>query len=504
MKKYKFLAMGLLCHIGLWAQNETDVLRFSESFNLGTARSQGAGGAFGAVGADFSSVYLNPAGIGLYRRNEFHFSAAITGNTATSNFLDNQSIGTRTNFNIPSFGIVLSKVNTGINGGDATDGVVNYNFAIGHTRTNSFQQNIYADGFNSKSTITSYFAQQANGIPVSQFAQPGYNLGNLAWNAYLIDTASNNTTYYSPWFANDNNYRLLQTQTLSKRGASDEYNFNMAVNIDNTLYLGAGLVLAETRYEVNNVFTESDPNKTVVDSIYGHNYNSSELRMNVNSSGNGVAGRFGLIFRPIDVFRVGLSVQTATRLHMTDNYQFSVSSDINWQNIGKRESKPDPGQFEYDLVTPARYTASASLMHPDMGFIAVDVEQVDYSRGRLTSDAYSFTKENMATKSTYQVARALRIGAEYKYKKMYRVRAGYSLNTSPYKPINGVASTDLFRNSYSFGLGYTNAQHFIDFASVLTTYNEYYTPYTVDGGFSPLLKTEHVLLNFVVTAGVRF
>ena len=173
MNKYKIILIGLLCSFQSQAQNQSDILRYSQSYNMGTARSQGVGGAFGSVGADFSSVYINPAGLALYRRSEFNFSGAITANTATADFLGQSSIDTRTNFNIPSFGVVFSKVNTGLQGGDASEGIVNYNFGFGYNRTNNFQQNIYAEGYNTKSNISQFYAQQANGTPSNQFAAPG-------------------------------------------------------------------------------------------------------------------------------------------------------------------------------------------------------------------------------------------------------------------------------------------------------------------------------------------
>ena len=48
------------------AQNEIDALRFSSYSSTGTARALAMGGAFSAVGADFSSAWLNPAGLALY------------------------------------------------------------------------------------------------------------------------------------------------------------------------------------------------------------------------------------------------------------------------------------------------------------------------------------------------------------------------------------------------------------------------------------------------------
>lgn len=52
----------VLVHLTAYAQNEIDALRFSYTGNGGTARSLAMGNAFGALGADLSSLYVNPAG----------------------------------------------------------------------------------------------------------------------------------------------------------------------------------------------------------------------------------------------------------------------------------------------------------------------------------------------------------------------------------------------------------------------------------------------------------
>ncbi|MDE5609571.1 MAG: transporter, partial [Bacteroidales bacterium] len=52
------------------AQNDADLLRFSMTNPIGTSRFNAMGGAFGALGANFSSLSTNPAGIGLYTRHE--------------------------------------------------------------------------------------------------------------------------------------------------------------------------------------------------------------------------------------------------------------------------------------------------------------------------------------------------------------------------------------------------------------------------------------------------
>ena len=48
--------------------------RFSERQIIGTARYVGMGGAMTAIGGDPTAVLDNPAGLGLYRRNEIAIS----------------------------------------------------------------------------------------------------------------------------------------------------------------------------------------------------------------------------------------------------------------------------------------------------------------------------------------------------------------------------------------------------------------------------------------------
>ena len=71
MKKISFFASLLLLSSSLSAQNVSDVLKYSSLQIGGTARSLGAGNAFGALGAEFGALSLNPAGLGVFRSNEF-------------------------------------------------------------------------------------------------------------------------------------------------------------------------------------------------------------------------------------------------------------------------------------------------------------------------------------------------------------------------------------------------------------------------------------------------
>lgn len=504
MNKYKLAVIGLLCAAQAFAQNEEDILRYSQQYPLGTARSQGIGGAIGSIGADFSSTFINPAGLGLYRRGEYHLSAAITSNNASSTFLGNTQTDNRTGFNIPSFGIVLTKVNTGL-GGDATKGIVSYSFSFGLNRSNDFQQNVFMQGFNNQSNLTDYYIERSNGLTPSQIMDNPMSIANMGYQVYMTDTAGNNTSYYSPWLYNVNSYRFLQSYTVTRRGSMREYNFNAGMNIADVVYLGAGLVMSSVRNDLAARFRESDPNRTAVQDSFGATYNYSELNTFVNTEGSGVAGRFGIIVRPLDVLRIGFAAQTSMRMNMRDYYRYESASSFNFSGFGYNEYRPEQAFFEYQVVTPARYTASASVMLPSLGFLSADLEMVDYSKGELKSQDYIFSAENDAASRLYGQAYALRLGSEVKIADHYRLRAGYSLNTSPYKTTPpGINSSDLLRNAYSVGAGYTDGEFFIDFAAVATRYTEFNTPYVMQNGFTPTGISKHTMLNFVLTSGYRF
>jgi hypothetical protein len=92
MKKL-ILLTGILCAAGtINAQTHADALRYSQHYLSGTtARSVGMGGAFGALGGDFSTLSTNPAGIAVYRGSELTFSPEIYVSGTDSRYFGNEN-----------------------------------------------------------------------------------------------------------------------------------------------------------------------------------------------------------------------------------------------------------------------------------------------------------------------------------------------------------------------------------------------------------------------------
>ena len=108
MKKLVISLIALLAvSTTVMAQNEVDALRFSRLMYGGSARYMSLGGAYGAVGADFSATSTNPAGMGLYKRSEVSFTPSITTNKSSSTFGGFLNEDTKYGFNVGSAGVVM-------------------------------------------------------------------------------------------------------------------------------------------------------------------------------------------------------------------------------------------------------------------------------------------------------------------------------------------------------------------------------------------------------------
>ena len=86
MKKQILLISALALSIfGAFAQTQTayDALIASDNELNGTARFMAVGGAMGALGGDASTIFYNPAGIGIYRSSELTISGNVNWNNTT-------------------------------------------------------------------------------------------------------------------------------------------------------------------------------------------------------------------------------------------------------------------------------------------------------------------------------------------------------------------------------------------------------------------------------------
>lgn len=483
------------------AQDQTDALRYSQTFNGGTARFMSMGGAFGALGGDFSSISYNPAGLGVYRSSEFTITPSFKKRSVNSDYNNSNGKDYSNRLGFDNLGFVFSfRPNNG-----NESGLVNLNLAFGYNRTNDYNTYSYANGKNSSNSIMDYFANKADGYSSSSLSDStGYNSyysgapwdAIMAWRAYLINPAAGGG-YIA---ALNNGDGVNQSNTTEASGSSGDYLFSLGVNISNKLYLGASLSIQTIDYTYSAVYHEKAFLNN--DTIYtGDRFNYLNYYQNFETGGRGYNLKIGGIYKPIDGLRLGFAIHTPTYYQLEDTYSYSMYSDMLYGTVN--EKSPN-GRYDYRLETPFKTIASIAYTFKDFGLLSIDVEHINYSTMRLRN-GNDFVDANDAIHSTYRNVNNIKIGSEIRLNKVF-LRAGYALYPSPYK--RDYLNQDSNRSIISGGVGYRSGNFFIDAAYLYTMQNEKYVFYDLRNldGTSAVNPVNSKITEgkFLATVGFKF
>lgn len=441
--------IGILILLSSWnwaqAQNEKDALRYSYISPIGTARYTAIGGAFGALGADFTVLHTNPGGIGMYRKAEFTLTPSVVGVNTNSSFNGSSTDDSKLNFNFSNIGFVATKARET----ETTHGWLAGSFGIGYTRTNSFHERQLIEGVNTTSSLADIFVSQANGTNYQEVYDAHPFDAGLAWETFLIDTLPGSEDAYTSVI---NKYGQTQRLEKTTRGSMGEIALSFGGNYSNRLYVGASIGFPNIKYDEQSRYTEKDENDSLP------NFKSFEYTQNLVTRGNGYNFKVGLIYRATDWVRFGAAVHTPTYFQMTDTWDSDMNASVYGTTHGA--SSPD-GAFDYELVTPFRAIGSVGFIFGKIGLLSADYEHVNYSTARLRSSFYSFSAENNTVKNSFSSVGNLRIGTEWRYE-TFSFRGGCQLMGNPYKP--GINTANPI---YSGGIGFRDRGFSVDLAYML-------------------------------------
>lgn len=483
MKKLFFLLSIASFSLPALSQNHVDALRYSMLQYGGTSRFVASGGAFGALGADFSVLSTNPAGIGMFKKSELTFTPSIQTTKTSSSFNSLSNEDMKYNFNFSNMGMLFS-IPTGYSESNSWKSI---QFGFGYNRINSFHNRMVIEGPNHKTSLMDDYLAKANGIHYNSLDEFDTK---LAWMTYLLDTLGGNNHYVSPVPPGG----IQQRKDMTTWGAMNEMVVSFGGNYDDKFYLGATIGFPFIRYIEESTYSEWD----IADTING--FKRFDLNDNLTTTGSGVNFKLGMIYRPFDWVRVGAAVHTPTFYSMSDEYSRKIKSFFD--NGMTYSSESPQGDFNYQLTTPMRAMGSIAFLFGKMGFISADYEFVDYSEARLRTDGSSgvssvvFADANNTIRNTYTTANNLRFGGELNLSPI-AVRAGYGLYGNPFK--SGLNNAE--RSVYSFGLGMREKDYFIDFTYSLTQSSEDYYLYPSVGDAAKLdIKSSAFLMTF----GIKF
>lgn len=497
-----------------FAQEPADALRYALTGHGGTARAQAIGGAITALGGDISVATVNPAGLGFFKTYDLTLTPNWSFGNNRTNYLGTD---TRGRFSGPDFstaGMILPK--WGSNSGFWE----NFTVAVGMNKSVNFNNTTKLNGNNTQSSFSEKYLEELinNNVTDPNDAAQNFPFGSsLAFNTFLIDTVSgpNNTI---------RGYRSLATpQTgvnqdlvVNSRGSINEMFFSAAANHMDRLFVGGTLVFSRLRYERTSTYRESDPTKLA------NNFNYFQVEDFLSTEGAGIGLRMGIIYKPVERLRLGVSFHTPTLYNMDDRYNTKITTDLEgYQGNGLlSQSSADlnngeDGQFQYDYINPMRIMGGISYVineaedvRKQKGFISADIEYINYATAKFRSigslgnanNGSTYLQEvNASISEQYRSALNFRVGGELKFKTIM-TRLGFNwlgnaLATGPLKAN---------RMNISGGLGYRNKGYFIDLTYVHRLSRDAVFAYRLDNGFFEPGNMRGSAGNVLLTVGFKF
>lgn len=477
-----------------FAQYNADAFRFSGATNSATARFNALGGAQTAIGGDLTSLYGNPAGLGMFTKSEFSFTPSVNITNNETKFLGTNTTQSTSNLSLNNIGIVFH--NPVAKTGNLTQGVLSFNFGVGYQKTNLFRNDVnFGGGVTNNNGLGFYFSELANvegNIPKDIISDATY----AAYKGYLIENNGSTLSSYNPLTTSDSDQKLRS----NTKGYQSNVDFSMGLNVGNTLYLGATLGLASINFRSNNVLNEQGitvVKDAITQQSTAYDYNANWIN-NFDTQGSGVNFKIGAILKPVYELRIGLSLETPTWYAISDNYSEQLTlRDIKNIEVSGKDSYP----FDYRLSTPLKLNGGLSYFIGKSGFLTANINYVDYSGIRFRSNSSDVdTKTNNALVNQYKEAINYSFGAEFRLVNNFMIRGGYSTMGNPYTKV------DFKSTNYSGGLGYRFGNYYIDGALIVNQNNfqSQYASYTLGNGNQPVAKRITQTNNVSLTFGARF
>jgi hypothetical protein len=471
-----------------YSQNEVDALRYSYVIPGGTARVNAMGGSFGALGADASSLFFNPAGMGVYKSSDFSLTPSFELTNVEAQYIGRKASDFNFAANLNNLAIIRT-----LNFDASEDKHSSINFGFAYNRLNSFSENILIEGVNDDNSITDWFAMKGNGIYAGNLGYDDPFYSNLAYWGYLIDPVNIDSTIYASMF---DRYGQTQTRMLDRSGHQGEYAFSISGNVNHKLFIGATLGIQTVNYS-EIITTKEVDDDNVIDV-----FKSLNFREKIETKGSGANFKIGFLYSPVHWIRFGGAFHTPTILSLKDRFENVldvVYDQVINNDFGSTSRLESPyGNYNYKIKTPAKLNASLGFIIAKSLLINADYEFVNYSRAKLRSGEYTFYEENSNIEKYYKSTHNVKLGGEYKYGPL-AFRLGFAYHGSPYKSdvLNKNGHTLLYSGGVGVKLG---SSTYLDLAYTYLSNSKYYGLY--EG--SPFAKLDKNQSRITATLGFKF
>ncbi len=545
---FSALAMLLASVVMVQAQNTSgillnrdiipasSILSLSQREAVGTARSMGMGGAFTSLGADMVSFGYNPAGFGMYQRNEISVSLGLgitkAKNYNAYNYGDNNSVR-----------VAINNVGASFKVYESSGTLTAINFAFGYNKTADYNFDMSYEGPSTISSLADAFADIANsgGLGINQngkITDPNgyfdYDMNPYYWGSVigykggLINRGSNG------WYPDEiaPGAQMSQYTNLVSRGSAGEFSFAFGFNINNIVYLGASLdVQSISRKQAiyYNEYIDYADGEQPDATLYPYQLQQFELGQFMRIDGSGVGAKFGVVVRPIEGLRIGFAVHTPTYYSVAYRYSASLSSVAlsagnnpnGWEVIDGRvyadEDTPilqDGGEYRWTFTTPTRLLAGVSYAIGQYAILSADYQYDAYRSLKLNYSPADTGYTNDTFRHNLKGTHTLRAGVEAKPLPWLALRVGGGFRSAVLnKEYDFVAFSEPVADKMwyaSAGVGFRISEvTSIDLAYQYrnTRYSDYYSFYTKLGDIpneSPKYGLDLINHNIALTFAFRF
>ena len=486
-----------------FAQKATDALLLSQHYSGSTARSAGMGGAFGALGGDPSVLSSNPAGIAVYRGSEFTFSPAL-------NFTNTNTQFDHASFNEKYNKLILNNIayiyTWNFFGGK---GLRSMNFGIAYNHLSDFNGKAYIWSPEAGSSMLDGFVWHANygnnGQPLRTDQFDDFYEG-LAYDTYGIDNDPDYPGYFwNPYIAKGDVYGQPMKRTMYTKGGIGEYALSLGANLNHTLYIGATLGIQDVNYE-ESYFHEESPDF--------NDFQYFNFSQDYTLSGVGLNFKAGMIFRPVQMLRLGAAIHSPTRFWLKPYLLTGMETEFRTPPAGEtntsfeQEVESDPSQKRFNILTPWRYQLNVATILSNFAVVNIDMEYVNYSSCQILpnsdyQDATDYASE--AFKNNINI----KGGAEFRLGFLY-LRGGIAYYGSPYKEeyLSEFNKSHLGTMSYSGGIGFRARSFYMDGAYTFMKLPQrdpvLYQTYDDLGLFDVVSPMKTSSGKFILTFGFKF
>lgn len=453
------LGLSVAVPTGAEAQGPIEAYRFGLKGLHGTARAQSLGGAVGALGADPTAVYVNPAGLGLYSRSTISVSADPGWGKSTVNWQNSHQNVMEYNpggFNNVSY---MTPFYDSYSGTKFSMGV-SYNRDYDFDRAYRMGTGVLGAGLADLMMLIG----MDEGISFDKYvdnSSPGYNpfknmvhpLVAMGANADLIQPFVDNDKLFRHTFLDTydgKKWNLLSPDRtmldVTENGGRNSVDINMSMSFGDIFYVGAALRLGTLAHVRSTKYREDFKfiNRKTNDEVNNHMILGNEL----TTTGNSIGLNLGAMVMLGDYVRLGLSYMTPERISMEETYSARMITYNEFMPKNKRELTFRTAVYDnsYILRIPGQLTASALVFLGQYGFVSYDFQYRDLGTAKLYAGDRTLNPLTEVIQEDYGKEMTHKFGIEVRPIRRLALRGGMTFTGNPMKgeefdvePANGLS-----------------------------------------------------------------